>query len=41
MKLTIDRLRLLKILNVVNIAIVPKSPTPAYLNFKLDMLSDS
>ena len=40
MKLTIDRLRLLKILNVVNIAIVPKSPTPAYLNFKLDMLSD-
>ncbi len=40
MKLTIDRIRFLKILNTVNIAIVPKSPTPAYLNFKLDMYED-
>lgn len=37
MKLTIDRLRFLKLLNTVSIAIVPKSPTPAYLNFKLEM----
>ena len=37
MKLTIDRLRFLKLLNTVNIAIVPKSPTPAYLNYKLEM----
>ena len=37
MKLTINRLRFLKLLNTVNIAILPKSPTPAYLNFKIDM----
>lgn len=37
MKLTIDRLRFLKLLNTVSIAIVPKSPTPAYLNFKIQM----
>ena len=40
MKLTINRQRFLKILNIVNIAIVPKSPTPAYLNFKLVMKSN-
>lgn len=37
MKLTINRNRFLKLLNTVNIAILPKSPTPAYLNFKLEM----
>ena len=40
MKLTINRLRFLKLLNTVNIAILPKSPTPAYLNFKIDMQED-
>ena len=40
MKFTIDRARFLKVLNTVSIAIVPKSPTPAYLNFKIDMLDD-
>ncbi len=37
MKFTIDRLRFLKLLNIVNIAIVQKSPTPAYLNYKIKM----
>ncbi len=41
MKLTIDRLRLLKVLNTVSIAIGQKSPTPAFLNFKFEMNSDS
>lgn len=41
MKLTIDRLKLLKVLNTANIAIVPKSPTPAFLNFLLEMKNDS
>lgn len=40
MKLTIDRLRLLKVLNTVSIAIGQKSPTPAFLNYKFD-LSDT
>lgn len=40
MKFTIDRNKFLKLLNIVNISIVLKSPTPAYLNFKLDMLED-
>ena len=40
MKLTIDRLKFLKTLSITNIAIMPKSPTPAYLNFLLEMKSD-
>lgn len=40
MKLTIDRSRLLKLLNTVNVAIGSKSPTPAFLNFKLEMVED-
>ena len=40
MKLTIERSRFLKLLNTVNIAIVPKSPTPAFLNYKLEMHED-
>lgn len=40
MKLTIDRSNFLKVLNTVNIAIGQKSPTPAYLNFKITMESD-
>ncbi len=40
MKITIDRLRLLKVLNIVSIAIGQKSPTPAYLNFKFQMNDD-
>lgn len=40
MKLTIDRMRLQKLLNTVSIAIMPKSPTPAYLNFLLEMKED-
>ena len=40
MKLTIDRLRLLKVLNTVSIAIGQKSPTPAFLNFKMEMSND-
>lgn len=37
MKITINRLRLLKTLNIVNVAIGQKSPTPAFLNFKFIM----
>lgn len=37
MKLSIDRSRFLKLLTTVNVAIGPKSPTPAFLNFKLEM----
>ena len=40
MKFTIDRLKFLKTLSIVNIAIMPKSPTPAYLNFLLEMKED-
>lgn len=40
MKFTIDRIRFLKLLNTVSIAIVPKSPTPAYLNFKIEVSDD-
>lgn len=40
MKLTIDRSHLLKVLNTVSVAIEQKSPTPAFLNFKLDMKAD-
>ncbi len=40
MKITIDRLRLLKVLNTVSIAIGQKSPTPAFLNFKFEMFED-
>lgn len=35
MKITIDRQKFLKALNVVNVAIGQKSPTPAFLSFKL------
>lgn len=35
MKFTIDRLSFLKILSTVNVAIGQKSPTPAFLNFKI------
>ncbi len=41
MKITIDRLRLLKVLNIVGIAIGQKSPTPAYLNYKFEMNDES
>lgn len=37
MKITINRLRLLKALNIVSVAIGQKSPTPAFLNFKFIM----
>lgn len=37
MRLSINRSRLLKLLTIVNVAIGPKSPTPAFLNFKLEM----
>lgn len=37
MKITINRVRLLKALNIVNVAIGQKSPTPAFLNFKFIM----
>ena len=37
MKLTVDRVRLLKVLTTVNVAIGQKSPTPAFLNFKFVM----
>lgn len=37
MKLTINRNCLLKTLNIVSVAIGQKSPTPAFLNFKLVM----
>lgn len=40
MKFTIDRLKFLKTLSIVNTAIMPKSPTPAYLNFLLEMTED-
>ena len=37
MKFTIDRLKFLKLLSIVNVAIGQKSPTPAFLNFKLEI----
>ena len=37
MKFSIDRSRFYKLLTTVNVAIGSKSPTPAFLNFKLDM----
>lgn len=37
MKFSIDRSRFYKLLTTVNVAIGQKSPTPAFLNFKLDM----
>ncbi len=37
MKITINRMRLLKTLNIVSVAIGQKSPTPAFLNFKFIM----
>ena len=37
MKFTINRLRFLKILSTVNVAIGQKSPTPAFLNFKIEV----
>lgn len=37
MRFTINRSALLKVLNIVNIAVGQKSPTPAYLNFKIIM----
>lgn len=37
MKLTVNRARLLKVLTTVNVAIGSKSPTPAFLNFKMEM----
>ncbi len=40
MKLTIDRLRLLKVLSIVGIAIGQKSPTPAFLNYKFVITND-
>ena len=40
MKITIERLRLLKVLNIVGIAIGQKSPTPAFLNYKFEMKND-
>ena len=35
MKFSIDRSKFYKLLTTVNVAIGPKSPTPAFLNFKL------
>jgi DNA polymerase-3 subunit beta len=40
MKFTVNRVSFLKQLNTVNVAIGPKSPTPAFLNFKLEMNDD-
>ena len=40
MKFTIDRPRFLKVLSIVNVAIGQKSPTPAFLNFKLEINED-
>lgn len=40
MKLTVDRISFLKVLTTVNVAIGQKSPTPAFLNFKLEMDED-
>lgn len=37
MKFTADRVSLLKVLTTVNVAIGQKSPTPAFLNFKITM----
>lgn len=37
MKFTIDRSSFLKVLSTVNVAIGQKSPTPAFLNFKLEI----
>ena len=37
MKFSIDRSKFYKLLTTVNVAIGQKSPTPAFLNFKLDM----
>ncbi len=37
MKFTINRLNFLKILSTVNVAIGQKSPTPAFLNFKIEV----
>ena len=37
MKFTIDRNKFLKMLNTVSIAIEQKSPSPIYLNYKLDL----
>ena len=37
MKFTIERVSFLKLLSTVNVAIGQKSPTPAFLNFKLEM----
>lgn len=37
MKLSIDRSRFYKLLTTVNVAVGQKSPTPAFLNFKLEM----
>ena len=37
MKFTIDRSKFLKLLSTVNVAIGQKSPTPAFLNFKLEI----
>ena len=40
MKFTADRVNLLKVLTIVNVAIGQKSPTPAFLNFKLTMTDE-
>ena len=40
MKFSIDRSRFYKLLTTVNVAIGSKSPTPAFLNFKLEMTND-
>jgi DNA polymerase-3 subunit beta len=40
MKFTVSRVSFLKQLNTVNVAIGPKSPTPAFLNFKLEMTDE-
>ena len=37
MKFTIERVSFLKLLSTVNVAIGQKSPTPAFLNFKLEI----
>ena len=39
MKFTIDRVSFLKLLSTVNVAIGQKPPTPAFLNFKLEISS--
>jgi DNA polymerase III subunit beta len=40
MRLTVNRASFLKALTIVNVAIGAKSPTPAFLNFKLTMSED-